>query len=853
MRPNLSDGDTVMVAPAGPSELQPGDLALIQNADGLLLHRVCHVDCVSGAIRTTSDAAIAPDLPASRVFGKVVARRRGPGIEVMSPVQTRVLDPLRILGRRIRLAAQQRVRQVWSLLLAIAAFTFVCATFLAPSANAQADLKLTQTVSVSAIAVNTNYVYTETVTNNGPNSVPTGTIIVYQQTPPSTNYRSFAGTNWNSTNPGSGNAGPIICTYNAALASGTSASALTITMRVNTGTASGTTIQNSATVTSGTVDPAPANNTSVTSIIVEPTTTADLAVSMTVSPTPVFIFSNLVYTIQVQNLGQAAAPITSGVLTDTLPAGVTFVSANASAGWSCSGTTTVSCSITSAMAANTTATINITVTAPSVATTLTNSATATLVGDPNASNNTAAVYTVVQPLLCATPGRDGAGGTLTGVVNTYFPPAAAGTVNSGSTSVTLGASSGAATGIAAGDLVLIIEMQDATINSTNTGSYGDGLAGDPASGSTSPGSSGLFEFVTATSAIPATGGTLQLSGSGSGGGLLNSYSSIAATTTQAQQTFQVIRVPQYTSATLSSGLVPLAWNGRVGGVLVLDVSSQLTLGGTVALDALGFRGGAGRLLRGGAGGVTNYITAATNAANASKGEGIAGTPRYLAPLTITTASVPIDTTGGTPTDTLPGGSYARGAPGNAGGGGTDGDPVANDFNSGGGAGSNGGTGGQGGYGWNSLTVTNSTDGGFGGAPFLASTSALVMGGAGGAGTTNDGTYYTSTTSGNGNGIFSSGGAGGGIAIIHAGSVAGAGNLTSNGQSTQSTLNDGTGGAGAGGSILILANSGGLGGLTVSAIGGNGGNAWQIQAPGGFPGERHGPGGGGASGDDSRHH
>ena len=56
---------------------------------------------------------------------------------------------------------------------------------------------------------------------------------------------------------------------------------------------------------------------------------------MTVSPTPVFIFSNLVYSIQVQNLGQAAAPITAGVLTDTLPAGVTFVSASASAGWSC--------------------------------------------------------------------------------------------------------------------------------------------------------------------------------------------------------------------------------------------------------------------------------------------------------------------------------------------------------------------------------------------------------------------------------------------------------------------------------------------------------------------------------------
>ena len=58
MRPNLSDGDAVLVAPAA-SELQPGDLALIQNADGLLLHRVCGVDASSGALRTASDTAFA--------------------------------------------------------------------------------------------------------------------------------------------------------------------------------------------------------------------------------------------------------------------------------------------------------------------------------------------------------------------------------------------------------------------------------------------------------------------------------------------------------------------------------------------------------------------------------------------------------------------------------------------------------------------------------------------------------------------------------------------------------------------------------------------------------------------------
>ena len=45
------------------------------------------------------------------------------------------------------------------------------------------------------------------------------------------------------------------------------------------------------------------------------------------------------------------------------------------------------------------------------------------------------------------------------------------------------------------------------------------------------------------------------------------------------------------------------------------------------------------------------------------------------------------------------------------------------------------------------------------------------------------------------GIYSSGGAGGGIVIVHTGSVAGTGTITSNGQSTLSTVNDSTGGAG----------------------------------------------------------
>jgi len=1097
MSPNLADGDTVVVAPAKAADLRRGDVVLLRNPDGLLVHRVLTSDSTSGRFAVESDTGHSPDAPATRLYGRVCTRNHQGDEEVFSSWRTQFVHPTKTLGRRLRAAANARLRRVLPLFGIVSLTGLLLFT---PVAHAQtADLQLTQTPSATAVAtsatlqslgtattvtwsggvasfdfstplpagvfvgapltttgftpasynltnasitsvnaatgvvtvalaaqstgtatsatwgsnvatfqfptplpsnaavgapltttgftaaaynvtnatvtavntgtgavsvslpgqslgaataaiwqnngggrlnftfptplppsvavgalltttgfapaaynvtnatiisinagsvrvalatnpgtstalgtgtagpgastvngtgtigpitstvngtgtVPTTYTYSEVVTNvSSSAAVASGTIVVYMQTPPNTVFEYYTGTNWSCTTPAAGGTGPVVCTYNAALASGATAATLTPAFQIVSGTAAGTTIQNSATVTSTTVDPTPSNNTSLSSIYVEPATGSDLALSMSVAPTPVFIFSNLTYNIQVQNLGQATIAATANVLTDSLPAGSTFVSATASAGWSCSGATTVTCSITSPMAMGATATISITATAPGNATTLTNTASISLASDPNSSNNAATAYTVVQPLVCATPGRDGAGGTLTGVVNAYYPPANTGTLSSGATSVVLGAASGASTAIASGDLLLIIQMQAASINSTNTSSYGDGLAGDPATGSTSLGSSGLFEFVTATSAVPATGGTLQFTGSGPTGGLLNSYSRVTATTTQAQQTYQVIRVPQYSSATLSSGLLPLAWNGSVGGVLAVDVSSQLTLGGTVSADGLGFRGAGGRILGGGTGAVTDYVTTATNATNGSKGEGIAGTPRYLAPATITTTTTATDTTGGTPSDTLPGGSYARGAPGNAGGGGTDGDPTGNDYNSGGGAGSNGGTGGQGGYGWNSLAATNSTDGGFGGAAFPASTSALTMGGSGGAGTTNNGSYYISGTNHGANcgatctGIYSSGGPGGGIIILHAGSVVGSGTITANGLSTLSTDNDSTGGAGAGGSIIVFSNSGTLGGLTINANGGSGGNAWPQTAPGGFPGQRHGPGGGGGGG------
>jgi hypothetical protein len=73
--------------------------------------------------------------------------------------------------------------------------------------------------------------------------------------------------------------------------------------------------------------------------------------------------------------------------------------------------------------------------------------------------------------------------------------------------------------IGIGDLVLVIQMQDAAINSTNTGAYGDGVARDPATGWTAISSAGLYEYAVATSAVPLVGGgfpTLRVFGPASG-------------------------------------------------------------------------------------------------------------------------------------------------------------------------------------------------------------------------------------------------------------------------------------------------------------------------------------------------
>ena len=547
-------------------------------------------------------------------------------------------------------------------------------------------------------------------------------------------------------------------------------------------------------------------------------------VGVTIVTNGVFSPQNVTYTISVSNNGPSTAQLVT--LTDTLAAGLTLVSSTPSQG-TCAGTSPIICNI-GTINSGSNATVTVTASAGAVGS-YPNTATVTATEpDLNGGNNSYTAVAFVQTQACASPAQNGNGGTLGGVINTYYPATA--NAAAGAKSITVGASTGAAVPIAANDLLLIIQMQDAAINSTNTSSYGDGTTG---SGSTNLNNSGNYEFVTATGPVPLAGGTVNFSGTGPAGGLLYSYTNAAATATQGQRKYQVVRLPQYSTATLGSTLTASAWNGLTGGILALDVAGTLNLGSaTVSVDGLGFRGGAGLQLTGTAGANTDFLHTApaayTGAAVAgldgAKAEGVAGTPRWVESG---------NTFLGTGVEGYPNGSMARGAPGNAGGGGTDADSAGNTQNAGGGGGGNGGVGGAGGDAWNS----NLSVGGLPGAAFPASASRIVLGGGGGAGSRNNS---------DGDNRASSGAAGGGIVIIRAGSLSGTATISASGAATYNgTLNDAGGGGGAGGSIIVTSQAGGTSGLTVIAHGGRGGDAWDVRA---FSlADRHGPGGGGGGG------
>jgi len=422
---------------------------------------------------------------------------------------------------------------------------------------------------------------------------------------------------------------------------------------------------------------------------------------------------------------------------------------------------------------------------------------------------------------CSIPGNSG-NASIAAQPNTFFPGTDSPAANA--TSITVGAAAGVSSPIQAGDLLLIIQMQGADIDATDTNAYGDattnvgvtntvafGLAGYAGGVNGTNFVAGNYEWAVATGggATFAAGGTINLST-----GLTRGYFTRAGSAAQGKQAFQVILVPQYSNVSLTGVIDVLPWDGTRGGVLVLEATGDINLNGqTINGNGRGFRG---------AGGVTvapqctttplpigclEYRGLIAGTRGGSKGEGLVGTPGRVY------SGDPLGTgigTIGAGADGYVNGDLMRGAPGNAGGGG-------NQHNAGGGGGGNGGAGGNGGNSWNASDVTyvGSRVGGFGGAPSQNVAARWLLGGGGGAGDIGGNTYISPD---------GSGGAAGAMVVLRASRVVGGGTLNLNGARGQDSRNtDAAGGGGAGGTLVIAVGTGGVtGAVTANATGGAGG-------------------------------
>ncbi|MCX6275853.1 MAG: T9SS type A sorting domain-containing protein [Bacteroidetes bacterium] len=430
------------------------------------------------------------------------------------------------------------------------------------------------------------------------------------------------------------------------------------------------------------------------------------------------------------------------------------------------------------------------------------------------------------------------GNTILNEFTTLTADVSAGATQISVASNSINANGRFSTSLETGSLIMIIQMQGATMNTATTTTSVWGAV-------SSLNNAGKYEFAE-VSGTPS--GKINLTTA-----LKNSYTTAGKT--------QIVRVPRYTTLTVNAGasITTDDWNGSTGGIVAVEVNGATTINGSINVVGKGFRGGAVEQNSSCCPGNHSKYASASSSDGSEKGEGIGGSQ--------------------TTYDGL-GGRYGRGAPANGGAGG-------NSHNGSGGGGSNGGTvaswdglgnpdnsvanwvtawnlesasfsthtssgGGRGGYTYSSANANPLTKapgsiswgftsdmrynmGGLGGRALDTTGNRIYMGGGGGAGDSNNG---TGTGGGDGGGI---------VYILTGGTLSGTGSINANGataaNSISTTDGDGSGGGGGGGTVFIFSYSATISNITISANGGNGGS----QVYGSAMNEAEGGGGGGAGG------
>jgi uncharacterized repeat protein (TIGR01451 family) len=228
--------------------------------------------------------------------------------------------------------------------------------------------------------------YTLTATNSG-GSATVGMVTVTDTLPASLSYVSASGTGWSCSASGQ----IVTCTNSNVVAASTSFPAITLT--VNVSASAPASVTNTAAVSGGGETNAANNSAS-------DVTTINQIADLTIAKTHVGNFtrgSTGSYTITVTNSGTGAT-VGAVTVTDTLPAGLSFVS-NGGTGWgTCSAAgQVVTCSLNTVLAAGASypvLTINVSV-AQNAASSVTNTAAVSGGGQVNTANDTASDVTAV--------------------------------------------------------------------------------------------------------------------------------------------------------------------------------------------------------------------------------------------------------------------------------------------------------------------------------------------------------------------------------------------------------------------------------------------------------------------------
>ncbi|WP_110205040.1 isopeptide-forming domain-containing fimbrial protein [Nocardioides daejeonensis] len=205
------------------------------------------------------------------------------------------------------------------------------------------EIKLTKTnVGDNPVRAGEVATFEIRVTSSGPSDARQ--VVVSDVLPTGMTLVSAIGTDWTCTSAG-------VCTIDR-IVPGTPAPPLTIKARVASGVPHGTTLTNEASATTATPGDDPADNEDDADVDV--VAVADLALEKKHSGAPVVAGTPTDYTLTVVNNGpsDAIAPLT---VTDTLPAGMSYLSAGAP--WSCAPPTgqTVTCTLAQGLVAGQTA------------------------------------------------------------------------------------------------------------------------------------------------------------------------------------------------------------------------------------------------------------------------------------------------------------------------------------------------------------------------------------------------------------------------------------------------------------------------------------------------------------------